>query len=136
MIASFSSDPAAAARTPAEAGCLAPGSVRVVDLARGQVAVIDSVDADPALGPDRADAADTLKRLGLCVGRKVQVDKTGDPLILRVLGSRVGVARRLAERLHAQPCTRSEAAGSGGGATLTPLTLSSGGRASGAEPTR
>lgn len=107
--------------TPAEAGCLSPASVRVVDLARGQVAVIDGVDDDALLEPGRADVTDTLKRLGLCVGRKVQVDKVGDPLILRVLGSRVGVARRLAERLHAQPCTRSE--GEAAGATLTPLTV-------------
>ena len=118
--------------TPADAGCLSPASVRVVDLARGQVAVIDAVDEDPNLEPGRADITDTLKRLGLCVGRKVQVvkpsqsHKSGDPLILKVLGSRVGVARRLAERLHAQPCTRSE--GETPGAKLTTLTTSGGTR--------
>ena len=121
-------DAPAPLQTPAAAGCLSPASVRVVDLARGQVAVIDAVDDDPGLEPGRADVADTLKRLGLCVGRKVQVDKVGDPLILKVLGSRVGVARRLAERLHAQPCTRSEAANeprAADGSRLTPLTMSS-----------
>ncbi|BAM05259.1 FeoA family protein [Phycisphaera mikurensis] len=121
-------DAPASPPTPAQAGCLSPGSVRVVDLARGQVAVIDAVDDDAGLEPGRAGVTDTLKRLGLCVGRKVQVDKIGDPLILKVLGSRVGVARRLAERLHAQPCTRSEAEPrAADGTRLTPLTLSSGG---------
>jgi Fe2+ transport system protein FeoA len=38
-----------------------------------------------------------LKSLGICVGRRVQLAKVGDPLIVRVLGTRVGLSARLAE---------------------------------------
>ena len=37
-----------------------------------------------------------LKAMGICVGRQVQLVQTGDPLILRVLGGRVGLSARLA----------------------------------------
>jgi Fe2+ transport system protein FeoA len=50
---------------------------------------IVSVEAD-------ADDAIRLKSLGLCLGRRVQLAKGGDPLIVRVLGARVGLSRRLA----------------------------------------
>ena len=38
-----------------------------------------------------------LKRMGICVGRRVQLVQAGDPSIVRVVGCRVGVSRRLAE---------------------------------------
>ncbi|MBX3434600.1 MAG: ferrous iron transport protein A [Pirellulales bacterium] len=44
-----------------------------------------------------------LKALGLCAGRHVQVASAGDPLIVRVLGTRVGVAARLAEQVTVVP---------------------------------
>lgn len=37
-----------------------------------------------------------LKSLGLCQGRTVQLVADGDPLIVRVQGTRVGLSRRLA----------------------------------------
>jgi Fe2+ transport system protein FeoA len=49
-------------------------------------------------GPDE-DAA-RLKALGICVGREVQLMQSGDPLIVRVLGARVGMARRLAAEVQ------------------------------------
>lgn len=53
------------------------------------------------------DDADTqrLKTLGLCVGRQVEVVKTGDPLIVRVFGSRLGLAARLAARVRVESCS-------------------------------
>lgn len=45
-----------------------------------------------------------LKRLGICEGRRVQLVQTGDPLILRVVGCRVGVSRHLASHVWVQPC--------------------------------
>lgn len=44
------------------------------------------------------DAADTLrlKALGLCEGREVRVIRTGEAWVVRVLGSRIGLSRRLA----------------------------------------
>jgi Fe2+ transport system protein FeoA len=43
-----------------------------------------------------ADDAIRLKSLGICAGRRVQLAKGGDPLVVRVLGARVGLSRRLA----------------------------------------
>ncbi len=40
--------------------------------------------------------ADRLQAMGLCRGRRIELVKAGDPLIVRVLGSRVGLAERLA----------------------------------------
>ncbi|MEX1090776.1 MAG: FeoA family protein [Phycisphaeraceae bacterium] len=57
----------------------------------------------------RIDAADdataSLMAMGVCAGRKVELVKAGDPLILRVLGSRIGVSARLAKKVVVAPCT-------------------------------
>lgn len=45
------------------------------------------------------DDAIRLKRLGICEGREIQVIQLGDPLILRVVGARIGINRRLAEMI-------------------------------------
>ncbi|HMO85793.1 MAG TPA: FeoA family protein [Lacipirellulaceae bacterium] len=37
-----------------------------------------------------------LKSLGICPGRRIQIIKQGDPIIVRVLGGRVGLSARLA----------------------------------------
>ena len=50
------------------------------------------------------DETDRLKAMGVCEGRKVMVVRNGDPLILRVLGSRVGVSARLASRVRVEEC--------------------------------
>jgi Fe2+ transport system protein FeoA len=59
------------------------------DLAPDELARVLAVDAD-------SDDAVRLKSLGICVGRRVQLAKGGDPLIVRVLGTRVGLSARLA----------------------------------------
>lgn len=45
------------------------------------------------------DDAIRLKSLGLCTGRKVRILRPGDPLVVQVLGGRIGIAARLAERV-------------------------------------
>jgi Fe2+ transport system protein FeoA len=40
-----------------------------------------------------------LKALGICAGRRVEIIQLGDPLIVRVHGTLVGLAQRLAERV-------------------------------------
>jgi Fe2+ transport system protein FeoA len=45
-----------------------------------------------------------LKMLGVCVGRRVELVKSGDPLILRVFGSRLGLSASLAARVHVEVC--------------------------------
>ena len=41
-----------------------------------------------------------LKALGLCEGRWVEVLRQGDAWVLRVLGSRIGVSRRLIDAVR------------------------------------
>ena len=45
-----------------------------------------------------------LKRLGICQGRQIRLVQDGDPLILQVVGCRVGISRRLAEHIEVEPC--------------------------------
>jgi len=44
-----------------------------------------------------------LKAMGICVGRQVQLVRAGDPLIVRVLGTRVGMSARLATGVVVEP---------------------------------
>ncbi len=69
-------------------------------LVPGRVAVIVSVEA---AGQEQA----RLKSMGLCIGRRVQMVTVGDPLILRVLGSRIGLSQRLAKGITVKPCPHS-----------------------------
>jgi len=41
-----------------------------------------------------------LEAMGLCAGRLVEVVKAGDPMIIRVLGTRIGLAAALAARVR------------------------------------
>ncbi|HUZ06684.1 MAG TPA: FeoA family protein [Candidatus Paceibacterota bacterium] len=45
-----------------------------------------------------------LKSLGLCVGRQIEVVKAGDPLIVKIFGSRIGLSASLAERVWLEVC--------------------------------
>ena len=46
-----------------------------------------------------------LKTLGICVGRRVEVVRTGDPLVVRIFGSRLGLSASLASRVWLEECT-------------------------------
>ena len=41
-----------------------------------------------------------LEVMGLCAGRTVEVVQAGDPMIVRVLGTRIGLASVLARSVH------------------------------------
>ncbi|MCH2211799.1 MAG: ferrous iron transport protein A [Fuerstiella sp.] len=43
------------------------------------------------------DAMVRLKRMGICDQSIIEVIQPGDPMVLRVVGTRLGVSRRLAE---------------------------------------
>lgn len=43
------------------------------------------------------DDAARLKAMGVCLGRRLSLVQMGDPLIVCVVGSRVGMSARLAE---------------------------------------
>jgi Fe2+ transport system protein FeoA len=45
-----------------------------------------------------------LKTLGVCVGRRVELVRVGDPLILKIFGSRLGLSAELARRVHVEVC--------------------------------
>lgn len=45
-----------------------------------------------------------LKTLGVCLGRRVELVKAGDPLILKVFGSRLGVSASLAAHVQVEVC--------------------------------
>lgn len=45
-----------------------------------------------------------LQTMGVCLGRTIKLIKAGDPMILRVLGSRLGISARLAEQVWVTPC--------------------------------
>ncbi len=58
----------------------------------GRVGVVHEVQAG-------SDDIERLQAMGVCPGRRVMLVRRGDPMILRVLGSRIGVSARLAERI-------------------------------------
>lgn len=75
--------------------------VSLTSLQPHQCGVVQSVEA-----PD--SDLERLMAMGVCGGRTVEMVKLGDPLILKVYGTRVGVSARLARRilvtLCAAPC--------------------------------
>jgi Fe2+ transport system protein FeoA len=57
--------------------------------ARAVVCRIEAVD----------EAMQRLMAMGLCVGRAIEIVRQGNPLILRILGARIGVSNRLARHV-------------------------------------
>jgi Fe2+ transport system protein FeoA len=64
----------------------------------GQCAVVRRVDSD-------SDEVQRLKMLGVCVGRRVEVVRAGDPLIIRIFSSRIGISASLAAQVWLELCT-------------------------------
>lgn len=48
------------------------------------------------------DAQIRLKRLGICENRPIEVIRRGDPMVLDVVGARIGVSRYLAELISVE----------------------------------
>ncbi len=68
---------------------------RLDQLPSGTRAVVQHIEG--------ADAAmHRLMAMGLCAGRQVEVVRQGNPLIVRLLGARVGVSSRLARHVLVQ----------------------------------
>ena len=63
-----------------------------------QCAVVRRIETD-------GDDVQRLKTLGICVGRRLEVVRTGDPLVVRVFGSRLGLSASLASRVWLEVCT-------------------------------
>jgi len=60
-------------------------------------AVVRSIETDD-------EEMQRLKMLGVCVGRRVELVRGGDPLILRIFGSRLGLSAKLAARVRVEIC--------------------------------
>jgi Fe2+ transport system protein FeoA len=73
-------------------------TVRLDELAPRVCAVVRSVETDDE---------DTLrlKTLGICVGRRVELVRAGNPLIVKIFGSRLGLSATLAARVRVEICT-------------------------------
>lgn len=80
----------------ASAAKTAPTAISLNALREGTLAQVVDVVAE-------SDDAVRLKSLGVCVGRRLQLVKGGDPLIVRVLGARVGLSARLAAGVALRP---------------------------------
>jgi Fe2+ transport system protein FeoA len=71
---------------------------RLDALAPKQCAVVRRIETD-------GDDAARLKTLGICVGRRLEVVRSGDPLILKVFGSRLGLSASLASCVWLEVCS-------------------------------
>ena len=50
------------------------------------------------------DDVKKLMAMGVCEGRIIKLVHLGEPMILQVLGSRIGVSSRLGETVQVAPC--------------------------------
>ncbi|MFH0909567.1 MAG: FeoA family protein [bacterium] len=74
-----------------------PAWVALDRLQNHECAVVRRVDAGD-------DDMGRLMAMGVCTGRSLELIQHGDPLIVRVLGSRLGVSARLAARVFVERC--------------------------------
>ncbi len=73
-------------------------SVPLSHLVKGACGLICAVE--------NKDELARLQSMGVCIGRRVEVIKPGDPLILRVFGARIGLSARMAEHVQVEPCSK------------------------------
>ncbi|MEI6193621.1 MAG: FeoA family protein [Verrucomicrobiota bacterium] len=71
--------------------------VRLDQLPPRVCAVVRNIETDD-------EEMQRLKTLGVCLGRRVELVKAGDPLILKVFGSRLGVSATLAAHVQVEVC--------------------------------
>lgn len=66
---------------------------RLDQIPAGTRAIVEKIDGGDA-------AIQRLMAMGLCVGRQIEVIRHGNPLIVRLLGSRIGISGRVARHIH------------------------------------
>lgn len=69
----------------------------LLELERGAFGVVLSIEAGD-------ENIERLKAIGVCLGRRVEVIQHGDPMIVKVYGTRVGLSARLAKHVLLEPC--------------------------------
>jgi Fe2+ transport system protein FeoA len=72
-------------------------TVRLDELPPRVCAVVRSVETED-------EDTRRLKTLGVCVGRRVELVRAGNPLILKIFGSRLGISAELAARVRVEVC--------------------------------
>jgi Fe2+ transport system protein FeoA len=72
-------------------------TVRLDELPPRVCAVVRSVETED-------EDTHRLKTLGVCVGRRVELVRSGDPIILKIFGSRLGLSAELATRVRVEIC--------------------------------
>jgi len=80
------------------AGAVGQPGRPIASLSAGRFALVTRVEAEQPTDADR------LKSMGVCAGRRIRLVKAGDPLILSVLGARLGLSARLARGVFVVPC--------------------------------
>ena len=71
--------------------------IRLDELPPRVCAVVRSVSTDD-------EETQRLKTLGVCLGRRLEIVRSGDPLILKIFGSRLGLSAELARRVQVEVC--------------------------------
>lgn len=71
--------------------------MRLDELPPRVCAVVRSVSTDD-------EDTQRLKTMGVCVGRRLELVRAGDPLILKIFGSRLGLSAELAMRVQVEVC--------------------------------
>jgi len=77
---------------------LLPCETRLDRLQAGACGVVRRIESED-------EDIQRLKTLGICTGRRVELVKAGDPLIVRIFGSRLGISAELAERVWIEVCS-------------------------------
>ena len=72
-------------------------AIPITELPEGATGRLVTVAVDDELDLQR------LEVMGLCAGRALEIVRCGDPMIVRVLGTRIGLARSLARRASVHP---------------------------------
>ncbi|MDR3377953.1 MAG: FeoA family protein [Verrucomicrobiae bacterium] len=75
-----------------------PATVRLDDLPPRVCAIVRGISTDD-------EDTQRLKTLGVCVGRRLELVRAGDPLILKIFGSRLGISAELAARVSVEVCS-------------------------------
>ncbi len=75
-----------------------PQIVRLNELQPKTCAVVRKIES-------QSEDIQRLKTLGICVGRRVEVVKAGDPQIVRVFSSRIGLSGALASNVLLEVCS-------------------------------
>ncbi len=83
-------------------------TIRLSDIRSAGRYAVQTVD-------DRGEETTRLKRLGVCERRSVEVLQIGDPMIVRVVGSRIGISRRLASHVTLSDCETAALSGTAAG---------------------